>query len=126
MGQAKNISILLALGGSILMVMLVSVLFFVPTPSSLRADITAPSLTSSVLSVTDKNVSDPVQVTDESIDPNQFYDYKESEETLKAIQEFVEKNDPDTAKKLYDALHAAWYQKADQSMGWEVEGEAIR
>lgn len=38
--QQRNIFLMLALSGSVLMMMLVSVLFFVPTPTSLRADIT--------------------------------------------------------------------------------------
>ena len=96
---------MLALSGSVLMMMLVSILFFVPAPSSLRADITA--------DLTPHGVT--IQIPE-----NKYYSGREPDEILKTIQEYVQGNDPDTAKKLYDELYSA-QRYAGIPMGGEVE-----
>ncbi len=109
--QQKNIFLLLALSGSVLMMMLVSVLFFVPTPSSLQAnisrDFTAPTV----------KIQSPVE---------RFYSGREPDEILQTIQAYVRDNDPDAAKKLYDELYVAHRSREIMPMGGEVSGEVDR
>ncbi len=110
--QQKNTFLMLALSGSVLMMMLVSVLFSVPTPSGLQANIT------------------PKQVFAETIKPTKFPETasvpvssRNPEEVIRIIQEYVVGNDPDSAKKLYDELYAL-QKYSNNTMGGEVEGEA--
>ena len=96
--QQKNIFLMLALSGSVLMMMLVSVLFFVPTPTSLRADI----------SRADIAVAEPRAVFQnfgKKVADNVFVPTRSEDEILKTIQSYVVGNDPDQAKKLYDELY---------------------
>lgn len=106
--QQKNIFLLLALSGSVLMMMLVSVLFFVPTPSYLQADMTRE------LTVPTVKLEAPV---------DRFYSGRETDEILQTIQEYVRDNDPDAAKKLYDELYVAHRSRVIMPMGGEVSGE---
>ena len=102
--QQKNIFLMLALSGSVLMMMLVSVLFFVPTPTSLRADISR---------------------ADIAVAENVYVSTRSEDEILKTIQSYVAGNDPDTAKKLYDELYVV--KKARElPMGGEVEMLVVR
>lgn len=93
---------MLALSGSVLMMMLVSVLLFVPTPSGLQANITSIPLT-------------PVSSQTEE----KYYTGRDPDEILKTIQEYVQSNDPDAAKKLYDELYSA-ERPSDNTMGGEI------
>ena len=109
--QQKNTFLMLALSGSVLMMMLVSVLFSVPTPSGLQANIM------------------PKQVFAETITPVTFPETvaapvssRDPEEVLRIIQEYVVGNDPDSAKKLYDELYAL-QKYSNNTMGGEVESE---
>jgi len=104
--QQKNIFLLLALSGSVLMMMMVSVLFFVPTPSSLSADISRQYF--------------PRSPYDEKI---QITSRRDAETILQTIQTYVRDNDPDTAKKLYDELYALEHTPP---MGGEVERLTVR
>jgi len=107
--QQKNIFLMLALSGSVLMMMLVSVLFFVPTPSSLSADITRDPLPRN-------REYDVSQIPSPSP--------RDSEEILRTIQDYVRDNDPDTAKRLYNELYVQRY--TDVPMGGEVERLVVR
>jgi hypothetical protein len=102
---------MLALSGSVLMMMLVSVLFSLPTPSGLQANISPKQVFAETIKpVIPESVSAPVA----SRDP---------EEVLRIIQEYVVGNDPDSAKKLYDELYAL-QKNSHNTMGREVESEA--
>lgn len=116
--QQRNIFLMLALSGSVLMMMLVSVLFFVPTPTSLRADITRTDIAIAEPRAAFQNVAK--KVVESTTIPSQ-----NEEEILKTIQSYVAGNDPDTAKKLYDELYAVKNTKA-LPMGGEVEMLAAR
>jgi hypothetical protein len=107
--QQKNIFLMLALSGSVLMMMLVSVLFFVPTPSSLSADITG----------------DPLpRIHEYTLPQIPSQSPRDSEEILRTIQNYVRDNDPDTAKRLYNELYAQRYTTSP--MGGEVERLVVR
>lgn len=106
--QQKNIFLLLALSGSVLMVMLVSTLLFIPHSASLQANITADPSANQVT----------VQVPEEK-----FYQGREPDEILKTIQQYVQDNNPDAAKKLYEELYMAHQNREVQPMGGEVSGE---
>lgn len=99
--QQKNIFLMLALSGSVLMMMLVSVLFFVPTPSGLQANITS------------------VPVGSAATRDGAYYSGRDPDEILKTIQEYVQSNDPDAAKKLYNELYSA-EQQSENTMGGEI------
>lgn len=99
--QQKNIFLMLALSGSVLMMMLVSVLFFVPTPSGLQASIT----------------SVPPVVT--AARDGSYYTGRDPDEILQTIQEYVQSNDPDAAKKLYNELYSA-ERHSENTMGGEI------
>jgi hypothetical protein len=109
--QPKNTFLMLALSGSILMMMLVSVLFSMPTPWGLQANIS------------------PKQVYAETIRPIMHeigafpVSSQDSEEVLRIIQEYVVGNDVDSAKKLYNELYAS-EQNIDSTMEGEVVNEA--
>ena len=109
---------MLALSGSVLMMMLVSVLFFVPTPTSLRADI----------SRTDIAIAEPravfQKVTQKALEGTTIPTRSE-EEILKTIQSYVIGNDPDTAKKLYDELYVVKNTR-ELPMGGEVDMLVVR
>jgi hypothetical protein len=107
--QQKNIFLLLALSWSVLMMMLVSVLLFVPTPSMLSADISA-GYTPDNSHILQKNDISPEV---------------EREVILKTIQNYVENNDPDAAKMLYNELYTL-QNKTDMPMGGEVNMLAAR
>lgn len=108
--QQKSTFLMLALSGSVLMMMLVSVLFSVQTPEGLQANIT------------------PKKVFAETIKPVKFPQTvsapvsRDPQEVIRIIQEYVVGNDPDSAKKLYDELYALQKQ-SDNTMGGEVESE---
>lgn len=109
--QQKSTFLMLALSGSVLMMMLVSVLFSVQTPEGLQANIT------------------PKKVFAETIKPVKFpqtvpapVSSRDPQEVIRIIQEYVVGNDPDSAKKLYDELYALQKQ-SDNTMGGEVESE---
>lgn len=91
---------MLALSGSVLMVMLVSTLLFIPKVNNLQADIT--QMQASV------NVAE--------IPEQKFYSAHDADEIIKMIREYVAKNDADTAKKLYDELYAVHQAKSLQKM----------
>lgn len=110
--QQKNTFLMLALSGSVLMMMLVSVLFSVPTPSGLQASITPKK----VFAESVRTITFPQSVPMSA--PT-----RKPEEILRIIQEYVVGNDSDTAKKLYDELYIA-QQYTDSTMGGEVESEA--
>ena len=97
---------MLALSGSVLMVMLVSTLLFIPKVNNLQADIIQ------------VQASVDVPVAPEQI----FYAAHDPDEIIKMIREYVEKNDADTAKKLYDELYAVQQSTTIQKMGAEVSG----
>lgn len=111
--QQKNIFLMLALSGSVLMMMLVSVLFFVPTPTSLRADISRADIAVAEPRAAFQNLS-------KKITENVFVPTRSEDEILKTIQTYVVGNDPDTAKKLYDELYAVRNIR-ELPMGWEVD-----
>lgn len=104
--QQKNIFLMLALSGSVLMMMLVSVLLFVPTPSGLRTDITAAPFGGRSITLAQED---------------RYYGGREPDEILQTIQSYVANNDPDAAKRLYDELYSA-RRSSDDSMGGEVAG----
>lgn len=106
--QQKNIFLMLALSGSVLMVMLVSTLLFIPNAASLQANITS--------DITPNQVT--IQVPEEKI-----YSGREPDEILKTIQEYVKDNNADAAKKLYDELYMAHRNRDINAMGGEVSGE---
>ena len=108
--QHKNIFLLLALSGSVLMVMLVSTLLFIPHTSSLQANITAVP-----------TVKEP-EIREAQLSDDKFYPHREPDEILKTIQQYVENNDPDAAKRLYDELYTA-HPNALKQMGGEVSEE---
>ncbi|MBP6921470.1 hypothetical protein KBB89_02920 [Candidatus Gracilibacteria bacterium] len=97
---------MLALSGSVLMMMLVSALFSVPTPTGLQASMV------------------PNKVFAETFKPAPISSVtsRKPEEILNIIQEYVAGNDPDAAKKLYDELYAVQNHN-DITMGGEVEGK---
>ncbi len=116
--QQRNIFLMLALSGSVLMMMLVSVLFFVPTPTSLRADITR----------TDIAIAEPravFQNITQKVSESAAIPVRSEAEILKTIQSYVAGNDADTAKKLYDELYTLKNIQA-LPMGGEVEMLAAR
>lgn len=92
--QQKSPFIMLALSGSILMVMLFTVLGYTPNTTALQADIVgaevsvAPQHNPTLVSQNTTSVRTP-------------------EEILRDIQDRVKKNKPDEAKKFYDELWAA-------------------
>lgn len=106
--QQKNIFLLLALSGSVLMVMLVSTLLFIPNTASLQANITSDRTANQVT----------VQAPEEKI-----YTGREPDEIIKTIQQYVQDNNPDAAKKLYDELYMAHQARDINPMGGEVSGE---
>lgn len=108
--QQKNIFLMLALSGSMLMMMLVSVLFFVPSPSGLQANISSIPIVATIS-----------QAGDLSVEERTYYTGREPDEILRTIQEYVANNDPDTAKKLYDELYISERQ-TDNNMGGEIVG----
>ena len=110
--QQKNTFLMLALSGSVLMMMLVSVLFSVPTPSGLQASITPKKVFAEVVK--------PITFPQPAPLPAPT---RKPEEILRIIQEYVVGNDPDAAKKLYDELYAA-ERYTDSTMGGEVVSEA--
>lgn len=110
--QQKNTFLMLALSGSVLMMMLVSVLFSVPTPAGLQASITPKKVFSEVAKPINFPQPAPVPATT-----------RKPEEILRIIQEYVVGNDPDAAKKLYDELYVA-ERYLDSTMGGEVASEA--
>jgi hypothetical protein len=87
--QQKNTFLLLALSGSMLMVMMVSTLLFLPHTDSLQANITL-----------DAAPTEPAR---------SFFDtpiFREKPEDIqRAIQQAIADNRPDEAKKLYEELH---------------------
>ena len=95
---------MLALSGSVLMVMLVSTLLFIPKVNNLQADITQVQASVDVPQA-------PEQI---------FYAAHDPDEIIKMIREYVEKNDADTAKKLYDELYTVKKARA-LPMGGEAE-----
>jgi hypothetical protein len=111
--QQKNIFLMLALSGSMLMMMLVSVLFFVPTPLGLQANITSIPPVATISQVANTGTTEEVE--------DKYYTGREPDEILKTIQEYVKNNDPDTAKKLYDELYSS-ERKNDNNMGGEIVG----
>lgn len=93
--QSKNVFLLLALSGSVLMVMLVSTLLFIPSTSSLRSDIT-----------THRWIVDVVGKTPQQTQPQELpEDNRDTAKILGTIQQYVVNNDPDAAKKLYEELY---------------------
>jgi hypothetical protein len=92
---------MLALSGSLLMMMLVSILFSVQTPAGLQANISTK------------------KVFAETLQPQSSLD---AEKILNSIQEYIVRNDPDSAKKLYDELYAL-PEYRDIVLDAEVEGE---
>lgn len=116
--QQKNIFLMLALSGSVLMMMLVSVLFFVPTPTSLRADISRADIAVAEPRAVFQNLSKKVA-------ENVFIPTRNEDEILKTIQTYVVGNDPDTAKKLYDELYAVRNIR-ELPMGGEVDMLVVR
>lgn len=92
--QQKSPFIMLALSGSILMVMLFTVLGYTPNTTALQADIVgaevsiAPQATPTLTSQSSTSVRTP-------------------EAILRDIQDRVKNNKPDEAKKFYDELWAA-------------------
>ncbi len=112
MKQEKSIFLMLALSGSVLMVMLVSTLLFIPRVNNLQADITAPIVVAKA-----PQVHESTQITDEK-----FSSAQDPEEIVKMIQDYVRKNDPDAAKKLYDQLYAMREAEVLPKMGAEVSG----
>ncbi len=116
--QQRNIFLMLALSGSVLMMMLVSVLFFVPTPTSLRADI----------SRTDIAIAEPramFQNVAQKVSESTTIPTRSEDEILKTIQSYVAGNDPDAAKKLYDELYTVKSTR-ELPMGGEVDILAAR
>lgn len=111
--QQKNIFLMLALSGSVLMMMLVSVLFFVPTPTSLRADISRADIAVAEPRAVFQNLS-------KKVSENVYVSTRSEDEILKTIQSYVAGNDPDTAKKLYDELYTVKKARA-LPMGGEAE-----
>ena len=107
----KNMFLLLALSGSVLMVMLVSTLLFIPQTTSLQANVTGDM---------SKN-SAPLYSGDK------FYEGREPDQILKIIQEYVQDNDPETAKQLYEELsNVRQHRDIDVlPMGGEVSGEVV-
>lgn len=105
--QQKSTFLMLALSGSVLMMMLVSVLFSVPTPSGLQANISPKKVFA--------EVALPVNLPEKPAVPA-----REPAEILSIIQEYVRGNDPDAAKKLYDELYVAQHY-TDSTMGGEIE-----
>lgn len=103
---------MLALSGSVLMVMLVSTLLFVPRVNSLQADITSPTV---VMQIPQKEES--AQTSDMKL-----ASAEDPEEIIKMIHEYVRKNNPDAAKKLYDQLYAIREIEMTPKMGAEVAG----
>lgn len=113
--QQKNIFLMLALSGSVLMMMLVSVLFFVPSPTHLRAD----------LSQLPKLNPLPIESHFPDVVEEGTYIKNDAEKVLKTIQEYVRDNDPDSAKRLYNELYSIQNQPVFP-MGGEVKGLAVR
>lgn len=108
--QQKSTFLMLALSGSVLMMMLVSVLFSVQTPEGLQANITPKKVFAETLKPAKFPQTVPAPVS------------RDPEEVIRIIQEYVVGNDPDSAKKLYDELYAL-QQYSDNTMGGEVESE---
>lgn len=109
--QQKNTFLMLALSGSVLMMMLVSVLFSVPTPSGLQASIVPKKVFAESVSTSAFSQNVPLEnVT------------RKPEDILRIIQEYVVGNDPDTAKKLYEELYLV-QRYVEIGMGGEVESE---
>jgi len=115
MKQEKSIFLMLALSGSVLMVMLVSTLLFVPRVNSLQADITSPTV---VMQIPQKEES--AQTSDMKL-----ASAEDPEEIIKMIHEYVRKNNPDAAKKLYDELYTVKSTR-ELPMGGEVDILAAR
>ena len=92
--QQKSPFIMLALSGSILMVMLFTVLGYTPNTTALQADIVGAEV-----SVAPQY--NPTLVTQNTTS------VRTPEEILRDIQDRVKKNKPDEAKKFYDELWAA-------------------
>ena len=101
---------MLALSGSVLMVMLVSTLLFIPHVNNLQADITSPVVVAQV-----PQTHESVQAPEEK-----FSSTEDPQEIMKMIQDYVRKNNPDAAKKLYDQLYAMRESVPMQKMGAEV------
>ncbi len=91
--QQKSPFIMLALSGSILMVMLFTVLGYTPNTTALQADIVGAEV-----SVAPEH--NPVLVSQNSVS------VRTPEAILRDIQDRVKNNKPDEAKKLYDELWA--------------------
>jgi|GEM_PF-1231669 len=104
---------MLALSGSMLMMMLVSVLFFVPSPSGLQANISSIPIAATISQAGEADDIDRVA--------DKYYAGREPDEILRTIQEYVANNDPDTAKKLYDELYS-FERQIDNTMGGEIAG----
>ena len=99
--QQKNIFLLLALSGSVLMVMLVSTLLFIPHTASLQANMTLDA-------APDFDTQAPTQ---------KMYQGREPDEIMQTIQKYVENNDPDTAKRLYEELYSSRRYNEMRQMG---------
>lgn len=103
---------MLALSGSVLMVMLVSTLLFIPRVNNLQADITSPVVVAQTV-----QTHDIAQASEEK-----FSSAQDPDEIVKMIQDYVRKNNPDAAKKLYDQLYVMRETTDLPKMGAEVGG----
>jgi len=89
--QQKSPFIMLALSGSILMVMLFTVLGYTPNTTALQADIVGAEV-----SIVSQQNPTPLSRSNGSV--------RTPEEILRDIQDRVKNNKPDEAKKFYDEL----------------------
>lgn len=89
--QQKSPFIMLALSGSILMVMLFTVLGYTPNTTALQADIVGAEV-----SIAPQQNPTPILRSNGSV--------RTPEEILRDIQDRVKNNKPDEAKKFYDEL----------------------